>query len=130
MESADLYAIVKTRIYQGWGPQNPTFPYLTLTQISNAGQHHLGGAVPLGSPNFQIDAWTKKGSQRDTIAEAVRNVLDGYRGTISGVDIRHIRLTEKGANSEEAPSDARGKPIFRVRIEAEVVHREAAPTMS
>ena len=116
-------------LFQGWADQDATYPYMTFVQISSEGVHHLASASGLGHPLFQIDIWSDATATRESLAEAVRTALDGFSGTVSGEDIRSIRLLDRGRDTQEtAEIGGEELPVYRTSIDIEIWHTESVPT--
>jgi hypothetical protein len=135
LAESTLTAAVSSRVYQGTAPRSARKKlhtrkeaYITFHQIDNTGEHHQGGASGLTAPTFQVDVWAPTTTVRTTLKEAIRNAVDGYNGTISGIDVRGCFLEEKGRDSIELPESAQEKPIFRSTLQAVMPHAETAPT--
>ncbi len=131
----DVSAEVSTRVYQDVAPREAlkrlhshAEPFITFQQIANYGVDNLTAASGLTEVDFQIDVWAATTATREAIAELVRTALDGFRGTVSTVDIRSLRVTNKGRDAVEQPQSAQEKAIYRTTIEASVWHSETAPT--
>ncbi|MFA5546647.1 MAG: DUF3168 domain-containing protein [Sphaerochaetaceae bacterium] len=78
---------ITTRCYPVTLPQSPTYPLILYTKISGDRDHVLQGASGMAHPRFQIDAWAETYTAAKTLADAIREALDGYRGTASGTRI-------------------------------------------
>jgi hypothetical protein len=83
----DTVAALTTRCYPVMLPQNPTYPLILYTKISGERAHHLSGVSGHAHPRFQVEAWAETYTAAKTLAEAIREALDGYMGTDSGVEI-------------------------------------------
>lgn len=75
LADAPLAAVLGTRIYPIKLPQNPTFPAVTIQQISGFRYGHLRGPASLARPRYQIDAWTHARSSASAFEEC--QVLGG-----------------------------------------------------
>jgi hypothetical protein len=53
---------------------------MTYQWISGERAHSLDGAIGLSSPRVQFDCWAKTYLQAETVFEAFRKRLDGFRG--------------------------------------------------
>lgn len=70
-------ALVSTRIYPGIMPQNPTYPAITVNQISMREHPSIDGRSDLRNPMIQIDAWDKTFSSAKTIMAQIQLAIDG-----------------------------------------------------
>ncbi|MFQ5626655.1 MAG: DUF3168 domain-containing protein [Methyloligellaceae bacterium] len=80
---AGVSALVLSRIYRsGNVPKSPLFPYLVYQQLSGPHEHHQGGGSGLTAPRFQITCWSRSSSSAHTLAKAVREAMDSFRGSL------------------------------------------------
>ena len=78
---------ITTRCYPVTIPQAPTYPLILYTKITGMRDHHLRGPNGRAHPRFQIEAWSKTYTESKTLADAIREALDGYSGTASSTKI-------------------------------------------
>ena len=78
---------ITTRCYPVTIPQSPTYPLILYTKITGMRDHHLQGPNGRAHPRFQIEAWSKTYTEAKTLADAIREALDGYSGTAAGTKI-------------------------------------------
>lgn len=76
--------IVGTRIFPIQLPLICEFPAISYLKPSNPFSRISG------RPRVQIDCWTEDYLECLTLAKAVETALDGYSGTVAGVNIRGI----------------------------------------
>ena len=95
-------SIVGNRIYPLKIPQNPIYPLITYQRISGAKMQSLKGSTGKAHPRYQIDIWAKKYDDAVSIAHAATVALDGYKGTVLGVEIKAINFITDRDFYEEA----------------------------
>jgi hypothetical protein len=78
--SAPIAAVVASRIYPIKLPQGITAASVVYSRISGAGDYHLQGLSGFASHRFQIDAWAPTADAATSLADLVRDRIDGYRG--------------------------------------------------
>jgi len=83
----DTVKDITTRCYPVTIPQSPTYPLILYTKITGTRDHHLQGPSGHAHPRFQIEAWSKTYTEAKTLADAIREALDGYSGTAAGTKI-------------------------------------------
>lgn len=83
---ATVAALVGTRIYPMQMPLDATLPAITIHEISGNEDHVTGH----GYPRFQISCWSTSFSQAQSMKEAVKDVLNRYKGVASGNHIKQI----------------------------------------
>ena len=121
--------IVSTRIYpHHLPPNNTTYPVLTHQMISNNHDHNLDGAAGNTVARVQIDCWGLKLSDVETLAEAVRNVLQGYSGAMGTVDVGFVQLLNE-LDLSESPKDASSVYLYRRMQEYSIKHAETIPSI-
>lgn len=126
IESAINYILVNdstvsaitTRCYPVTIPQSPTYPLILYTKISGMRDHTLGGASGHAHPRFQVEAWAETYSGAKTLADAIRDALDDYSGTVSGTVI-HSCLIDSERDVYESEIE-----IYRVIQDYFVWHEE------
>lgn len=79
-------AICSGRIYPVRLPQGVTLPSVVYTRITGQGDNKMDGATGLSRPRFQIDAWANSAKLAGTLADAIKDRLDGYRGNMSSAN--------------------------------------------
>lgn len=106
---------------------------ITYTRISTEYGSHMGGATNLVFANLQYDCWSDTYAGAKDLAESLRLLLHGLRGTIGGVtDSTFVRRVYMGNTFDrhEDPADGEGSPKYRQTIEIRVAHLVTAPTAS
>lgn len=76
--------IVGTRIYPLNLPLDCDFPALSYSKPSDPYNRIVG------KPRFQIDCWAEDFTEVQNLKIAVQNALDGYSGTVLGINIEII----------------------------------------
>lgn len=79
-----VYEIVGTRIQPAPLSLQCTYPAISYLKVSNPYSRVAG------HPRIQIDCWSKDWTECQTLAKAVETALDGYSGTVNGVNIEKI----------------------------------------
>lgn len=76
--------IVSTRIYPRQLPQNPTYPALTYRRVSTRTQHYHNAGDSLPFPRYQFSCYAATYAGTKSLANALRAILDGFKGTFGG----------------------------------------------
>jgi hypothetical protein len=126
----EITALVNTRIYATIAPSSVTFPFITFKILSEASEHDMGGAVGLTRVLVQLDAWAYEVSERQAIAEALRNVLDGFKDLMGTeqLDVRNCFM-ENRTTFEEPDKHGKNLPVHRSSIDFSIWHVESLPTL-
>lgn len=73
-------------------PQGVTFPALRYQRITTTRQHSIDSTVGVTEANVQVDCLADSYSEAKTLADEVRVILHGYRGTWGTLVARHVSL--------------------------------------
>lgn len=127
---ASVTAEVGSRIFPQIAPESALYPFLVYSVILDTPEHDMTGAVGLTFVNMQIDVWCETIAERVTIAEVLRNALDGFTGDMGteNLNIRSCFLSNR-SNSQEPDSEGRATPIFRTSMDFNIWHVESVPTL-
>jgi hypothetical protein len=88
---AGLTALVGTRIHFIRVPQGTAMPYVIILDVSNVIPADLKGVLDIEEPNKQISAYASTKDGATAVADQLRNALDDFSGTLSGITVQHIR---------------------------------------
>ena len=121
-----------TRIYRLIAPTSATKPYVVYQIISEAREPHMTAAGGLVASRVQVVCCDDTAEDAETVAEAIRAEMDGYKDTTMGsgdnaTTIRRILLDGAG-ESMEPPSVGSEVPIYTKRQDYVVWHQESVPT--
>ena len=120
--------LVGTRIYPRHLPRdNTTYPVLTHQLISNNHLHVIGSAAGQSTARVQVDCWGLKLADVETLAEAVRGILQGYSGKMGTVDVGFVMLVND-MDMHESPKDASEQWLYRRVMDFTVKYGESVPT--
>jgi len=98
------FGLVSTRVYPNRVPQSAAAPMIAYFQITGDRDHVLGSATGYVTARFQLNLWDDDYTGARTLANAVRNALDDYAGTVGTVVIHRI-LIDSERDMSEFPSD-------------------------
>lgn len=87
-------ASVGARWYIYRAPERPTEPYGVIHHISPDPIHSHSGPSPLIVRDYQISLFSKDQTEVIAVADAVRTLLDGFSGTMSGLTVVMLYRTE------------------------------------
>lgn len=93
--STDAHDAVGDRIY--WvdyiGPSQPTMPYATYFLVSDPHVPHSFGHTDSGQARIQFNVYDDNKTVALSKANALRDVLDQYQGTMDGKTVESINCT-------------------------------------
>lgn len=107
-------ALVVARIYPALAPQGATLPYVVYERISTPRVRGLDGTSGLGAPRFQITSWAESYSGAKALADAVRDALDDYSGTVGTAILDDAFIDDEGDVENLSPG-ADEQRLFGVR---------------
>lgn len=81
LDDAGIAVIVGTRVYPIIMPQGVVQPSIVYTRVSGVGDNHMEGPSGLSRPRFQVDCWAQSIDVAVTLANLVKERIDGFRGT-------------------------------------------------
>ena len=84
---------ITTRIRLKRSEQSDDLPRIVIHRISGDHKHHMTAATGKVIGRFQIDCHASSPIDAEALAEAVRQSLDGFRGTMNGgtfVEMCHL----------------------------------------
>lgn len=91
LADTDLTALVGTRIHWDALPERVSGrPYIALTVITAPDAYHHEGVANWQQWEIQFDIWGDTASDTILAERAVRNLLSGYRGAVSGIEFQGI----------------------------------------
>lgn len=103
--------------------RRPMLPALDLYSISASTIPHHGGPAGLVTKRFQFDVWAANDPQVDEISEALRRLLDGYRGAMGDSDIGSI-FFDGEVDIDETPDKTSEPQVYHRAIDFLVTFRE------
>ena len=78
--SAPIAAVVASRVYPIKLPAGTTGASVVYSRVSGGGDYHLQGISGFANQRFQIDAWAPTADAATSLADMIRDRIDGYRG--------------------------------------------------
>lgn len=118
---------VSTRIHPIHLPQNPTLPAIAFTQIGSDHDHHLGGAAGSTSVALRLAVFSEDLQEAIDIAEALRLVLQGYRGAMGNMTVTFCTLEEQEDDADQ-PYDGSDTWVYSRASEYKIKYRETVPS--
>jgi hypothetical protein len=75
-----ISSLVGERVFPIKLPQGTTADSIVYNRISGVGDYHLQGLSGFANNRIQIDAWASTADKATTLADLIRDRIDGYRG--------------------------------------------------
>lgn len=123
--------LVGTRIRPGSAAQSDTLPVVIIDLLGDAPEHHMEGVLGLTFKTFQITSLDEDRIDADALDEAVRQALDGFRGTMgSGDNTAAVRMCHRTSTRTDVIEDQAkaGQFYHAVRTDYRIAHTESVPT--
>lgn len=114
--STALVALVSTRIYSGWLPQNVTYPALAFFEVSG---NEIPQA-PVGRSRFQFSGYSPDQAVARKISNAVVAAFKDYSGVYGTVSIlKAIYIGRVQVHETDTG-------LYHYATDIEIIHKEAA----
>lgn len=116
------------RIPQSKAPANP-YPCITYRRATGGHKHSLDGSMGFAEALFEIDVWGEDSIVAEQVGEAVRLVMQGFRGTWGSSDVRRVTLDDE--QDFYYPSEvADDVGVYRLQYKYTIGHGETIPSFS
>lgn len=90
--AAAVSALVSTRVYPLYLPQNATYPCISYTVEEQEEDSSFDGQGDFGSIEIQIDSWADAYLASQGLAAAVKGVLKNHSGMFGATQVWQIKL--------------------------------------
>ncbi len=125
-----LTDLVGSRIRITYAEQDDALPYVVLSQISNVPIHHMTAASTKTQGRFQFDSYGATTLSAESVAEQLRQALDGFRGTMgSDVSVSTCHL-ELERDSDSPPIEGAHTGIALIQQDYLIAWTVSVPTSS
>ncbi|NNF65985.1 MAG: DUF3168 domain-containing protein [Gammaproteobacteria bacterium] len=104
----NIIALVGTRIYPEWMPQESDMPAIVFSLTSAPREPNFDGPSAYVDRRYQLDCYASTYSAAKSLADAVRVSLDGVTGTLGGENVQLVSLED-----ERDLSDIEGDTAYR-----------------
>ena len=102
------------RAYDKRLPEGATLPAVTYQQISRDGFPDYDGVTQLARTRVQVDCWHTNGQGAADLAQVVRHVLDGFKGTVASTKILASFLLDEESGFEVETGLHRYRQDFQI----------------
>lgn len=105
-----------TRVYPNFAPSSAVKPYIVFETVNHDSIHHLDDVSALNNKLMSFDVYSDTALEADSIAEGLRQALDGYKGLMNGnTNIRNT-LLKNYSDTEELINNGTEKPIYYITL--------------
>lgn len=95
INDADVQAMIATRAYAQYPPQSTDFPCVIISRSSADYEANMAGSSGYAIKEYDIDGHTMTATSAITLANAVRDALHGYTGSVTvGGEARSIEMLD------------------------------------
>lgn len=105
-----LSALVDTRIDPILVPQSDAMPAVTFKQLPSSRDDTLGGPTGLVRSQWEFTCWGAAYADARAVADALRQAISGYDGTVLGVVIQAVMAP---SDEHDVPANPAGKNVAR-----------------
>jgi hypothetical protein len=119
-EAAAVTALAGSKIFPVLAPQDTDAPFIVYHRIDAARVYSIAGPSGLAFARVQVDAYALTYAAAKNLAAAVRQTLNGFRGTAGDVRVGGISLQ----TDQDILEDGTDPPLHRVSMDFMVTHDE------
>lgn len=106
-------------------PENTTLPFQVCSELDTEFHHHLVGNGGVVQRSLQLDHFAETEAEVVTLANAARNKLDAFTGTVTAsgatdLTISTLRIQDE-ASEQATPDTAQASGVSRIRQEYSMV---------
>lgn len=130
LTKASITSLLGTRIFPNKIPQkNSDWPCVVYQIISQNPGHTLEGGADYAETRIQLDVYSETALARDALVEALRNVLQGFRGTMGSSTVSSV-VYRNSIDLYEPPADNSDVGLYRNSADYWLRHSHTAPTFT
>lgn len=101
---------------------------MTFERLSGGHDHTLSAAAGSAIPRFRIHCWGSTDTGVDALAEALRNVMQGFSGTMGSTTVQSVILEDEFDEYED-PEDGSDNGVFGIAHDYQIRYAESLPTL-
>jgi len=120
-------ALVGTRIYWTRRPQGSGLPAIVCNRITGGHAHTLDGGAGWAQPTIQIDCIATSNTAAESLAEALRDEMQGFSGTWGSTRVTSVILRNE-LDLYDADKVAGDIGTHRIALDYEIQHEDTVPT--
>jgi hypothetical protein len=122
LASSTLTDLIGDRFYARYAPQGAPKPYVTARRISSRPEGHLGGGAQMFADRWQLETWATTVEQCESVTDALRVALDGFRGLSADTYIGACLLLNEVDDADTGQDGSEAKTHWTA-MDFEVWHR-------
>ena len=127
LSKTGITTLIGQRIFACRRPQNVTGDALCFWRTSGGHDHNLQGSSGTAIPTFALEVLSTDYMAADTIAEAVRQAMQGFSGSMGSTVVKSVILADEqdGFDESEKSDD---ETTFRIALLYQIRYTESKPT--
>lgn len=122
-DTAGVNALIAGRIAAAAMPQGLARPNVVYQRIGTRRRYSNDGPTGLARARLQVSCYADTPKAAKQLAAAVREVLDGYSGTVGGCTIQALFLDDE-RDAPQPPATGRDLGVFGVQFDALIHYDE------
>lgn len=112
---ANVTALISTRLYPVQMPQNPTYPNVVYSMVSDRGLDWLASDGGMQWSRYQFDCYARTYTQAKRLARTLRVALNHYSSTVGTIDICQAKFLSELDDFEPVAEIYRVAVDFRIQ---------------
>lgn len=128
LSNTEITDLVGQRIFPCRRPQNVTGDAICFWRTSGDHDHNLTGSSGTAIPTFAIEVLSTTYLTADAIAEAVRQVMQGFRGDMGTTEVKTVILADEQDGFDE---NDKGDDVatYRIALLYRIRYTESKPAL-
>jgi hypothetical protein len=94
-----------SRVHLGNAPQGVVYPFVVIRRTGGNTPKTLGGVSLFSRAQFSINVIAKEYSDAYPVANAIRDALHGFRGTMGSTNVQSARCIAEPSDGSEIDGD-------------------------
>lgn len=121
-----ISTLIGTRLWPGFAPPAPQFPFGVYEVSAGDHEQHLGGSSGIAMATVEVTWVGATCASADAVAEAVRATFQGKRVTVGSLDILHASLEDSQRDAGELIEGSE-KTVYAHTQQWRFGYRESVP---
>lgn len=123
LASPAMAALIGNRVFPVLAPATAPLPFVTWRRISVQRQQSMAGPIGMPTVYLSVDVFAETYEAARTLADAIRQVLDGWGGEMNDVSVASVSLTNE-ADGFVTLAGGDLPPVYTVQLTFAVLWQE------
>ena len=119
--------VIGTRLRPDVLAQSDSLPAATYSELFTNHSHTISGAAGIEDCTLEIVCSSTTRTQADSLADTIRQQLQGYRGTAGSVEVMSCQLDDTGHGYQQ-PQDDSDQGTYLTALRFRIHVQETIPT--